>query len=213
MAGAHPNNPARRAVGKIAIRRGRLLATTGTVDELGPGPGPGLGVDCGELTVVWARDVRECDVRECDVRERDVRECDEPHPATAKTDHTTTAAPPKRLEVRRHVATGQVLQANLGCTWAVAGSPITIASVPAEVTTDLSMLERLARPGGRRLPGPALKTPITRGKQTSARARIAQVVSDVVAAGRRATPLASAACATAGATALTTARLNTLGIM
>jgi hypothetical protein len=122
MAGAHPNNPARRAAGKIAIRRGRLLATTGPVDELDPG----LGVDGGELTVVWPRDVGECDVgewdvgecdvRECDVRECEVRECDEPHPATANTDHTTMATPPKRLEDRRHVATGQVLQGNLGCT-------------------------------------------------------------------------------------------------
>ena len=112
MAGAHPNNPARRAAGKIAIRRGRLLATTGPVDELDPG----LGVDGGELTVVRPRDVRECEVRECDVRECDVRECDEPHPATANTDHTTMATPPKRLEVRRHLATGQVLQGNLGCT-------------------------------------------------------------------------------------------------
>jgi hypothetical protein len=94
MAGAHPNNPSRRAAGKIAIRRGRLLATIGPVDEFG------LGVVGGEVTVVWARDVRECV---------------EPHPATAKLDHTTMATPPKRLEVRRHVATGQVLQANLGC--------------------------------------------------------------------------------------------------
>jgi hypothetical protein len=40
-------------------------------------------------------------------------ECDEPHPATDKAEHTTIAARPEQLMVRRHAARGQVLQGNL----------------------------------------------------------------------------------------------------